>query len=132
MKLPRYVTPYRDRHGKTRYRYRRDGIDRHLPGNPGDAAFKEALQAARKAEPVKIDRHAHGTIDWLLAEYYKSNKFNRAGPARQKVARGILEAFRREYGKDLVANFRWDHIDSILRDKAQRRVVDKRTVGGIE
>lgn len=132
MKIPRYVTPYKDRHGKTRYRYRRDGVDRHLPGNPGDAVFKEALQAARNAEPVRIERHAYGSIDWLLTEYYKSNKFNRAGDVRQKVARGILEAFRKEYGKDLAANFRWDHIESILRAKAQKRVEGKRTVGGIE
>lgn len=132
MKLPRYVTAYKDRHLKTRYRYRRGGIDRHLPGNPGDPQFKEALKAAREAEPVKADRHAYGTVDWLLTEYYRSNAFNRPSDARKKVARGILEAFRRDYGKDLVANIRWDHVEAILQSKARKRVEGKREVGGIE
>ena len=51
--LPQYVSEYRDRHGKVRYRFRRKGISRPINANPGSPAFKaivaECLEGWRPA-----------------------------------------------------------------------------------
>lgn len=47
MDLPIGVTSYADRHGKTRYRFRKTGKpSRDLPGRPGEAKFNEVYKAA--------------------------------------------------------------------------------------
>ena len=132
--LPKYVSPYRDRHGKLRYRYRRNGISRQLPGPPNSPEFRAALEEARQgiggkpAEP----RFVPGSFDELIASYYKSNKFEAVSETRQRIARGILESFREEYGRDLVANCKPRHIEAILKEKKRKKVVGKRMVGGPE
>jgi integrase len=47
------VTPFTDRHGKQRWRFRekgRGGKQRNLPGNPGEQRFELAYQAALRGE----------------------------------------------------------------------------------
>lgn len=133
-RLPKYVSAFYDRHGKERFRYRRGSVARSLPGPFNSLAFKAALDEARTDDPAppKQPRHALGSVDELLALYYQSGTFLKAGEARQRTARGILEAFRADYGKDMVSDFEFDHIESILRLKAKRQIVAGRAVGGPE
>lgn len=50
--LPEFVSAYRDRHDRTRYRYRERGKPpRSLPGDPGEARFEAALALARAGAP---------------------------------------------------------------------------------
>ncbi len=55
-----YLSSFIDRHGTTRWRYRRGKITKSLKGQPGDPDFEEAYQAAfegrepRKAAIVKL------------------------------------------------------------------------------
>lgn len=54
------VSSYRDRHGKTRYRYRRRGVTRSLPGEVGSEEFENAYFAAieGRANPnARIIKH---------------------------------------------------------------------------
>ena len=45
--LPPGVSTYTDRHGRTRYRFRRKGLpSRDLPGQPGEPKFEQAYQQA--------------------------------------------------------------------------------------
>jgi integrase len=131
-KLPKYVSAFFDRHGKERYRYRKGAISRSLPGPYNSPEFKEALKAAQKAEPIpKLEkRSGAGTVNDLVARYYASAAFQKPGAARQKVARGILESFRSEFGNDMVSGFRFDHIEAILLARSAKRRVGNRTVGG--
>ena len=132
-RLPRYVSSYFDRHGTERFRYRRGEVTRQLPGLYNSPAFKLALEAARSAEPApKVSRHTPGSFDELLSLYYQSAKFTAASGQRQAIARGILEAFRADFGKDLVANCKARHIEAILVAKKQKRAEGKRIVGGPE
>lgn len=132
-KLPKYVSAAFDRHGKERFRYRRGEIDCQIPGPYNSPAFKEALEAARSASPVpKASRHVPGSVDELLSIYYRSATFLKASETRQRIARGILEDFRAKVGKDLIANFEFNHIEALLLAKAKKRVEGKRTVGGPE
>jgi hypothetical protein len=55
--LPPFVSSYRDRHGKTRYRFRRKGVDRPIRGELGSPRFEAeygevmAGNAPRTAKP---------------------------------------------------------------------------------
>lgn len=59
MNVPANVTPYRDRHGKERWRYRKGSISVHLPGRPGDQAFDERAGLAAAGLVRQRDRLAH-------------------------------------------------------------------------
>ncbi len=132
-KLPKYVSAFFDRHGKERFAYRRAGVKVSLPGPYNSPAFKEALEAARGALPkAKPPRHAPGTVDELLSLYYQGAAFQKMSPTRQRIARGILESFRDDFGRDMVADFEFDHVEAILLAKSKKRAVGKRTVGGPE
>lgn len=130
-KLPKHVTAFFDRHGKERLRYRKGAIDRYLPSPFNSPEFKEALRAARNASPVPVlERTGIGTVDDLIARYYASTTFQKAGATRQRVARGIIEGFRADFGKDFVRDFTFEHIEAILLAKSAKRRSGKRTVGG--
>lgn len=59
MDRPPYASPYKDRHGRQRWRYRRKGVTVALPGQPGDEAFEVAYSAALagRQKPAEIVRH---------------------------------------------------------------------------
>lgn len=132
-RLPKYVSAYFDRHGTERFRYRRGEVSRQLRGPFNSPEFKLDLEAARAAEPApKVSRHIPGSFDDLLAHYYQSARFISGSDRRRQISRGILESFRAEFGKDLVANCKARHVEAILVAKKQKRAVDKRIVGGPE
>jgi integrase len=129
-KLPANVSAFYDRHGKERFRFRKKGQKPvYLRGPYNSPEFKADLKAA-KANEAPIDRSNEGTVNDLVARYYSSATFQKAGGARQKVARGIIESFRVEFGKDMVADFTFEHIEAILLSRAQKRLEGKRMVGG--
>lgn len=62
--LPRYVTAYRDRHGKTRYRFRRSGWpSADIPGQPGEDRFLLRYQAALAGGATTRRRRASKSAD---------------------------------------------------------------------
>jgi integrase len=126
------VTVNPDRHGKLRARYRRHGLSvymRTLPDQPGfDAEYKTLL--AHKVETA--DRFLPGSVNDLVARYYKSADFAaKGGPDDKRRRRGLIESFRVEYGNDMVDNFSFEHIEAILITRTEKRPNDKgRMVGG--
>jgi integrase len=130
-KLPKHVTAFFDRHGKERFRYRKGVVSRYLRPPFNSPEFREDLDSARKGgERTFKGRNEPGSMSELIARYYESVGFRRASEGRQKTVRGILEPFRNEYGRDLVRNFSFEHIEAILLAKQKKRLVGKRTVGG--
>jgi len=131
-RLPPYVSAFYDRHGTERFRYRKGGVSRYLRGPFNSLEFKEDLAAAKKGEaPIVRSRHEPGSMNELIVHYYESVGFQQASEGRQKTVRGILEPFRAEYGKDLVRNFGFQHIEAILLAKQKKRRIGKRMVGGL-
>lgn len=58
MERPPFASPYKDRHGKTRWRFRRGKITKSLPGRPGEPPFEEAYRAALEGRPTaSVLRH---------------------------------------------------------------------------
>jgi integrase len=122
IKLP-FINSYPDRHGKTRYYFRRRGFRRvSLPGQVGSPEFMAAYQdaAAEKIEVGK-SRSAPGTIPVVLSAYYQSMAFTNLAPGTQKVRRGILEGFRAEHGTKRVFKLNRDHIEIIVADRVKNR-----------
>lgn len=113
----RWVHAKRNRHGKWRYYYRRQGYPRiRLPGEPGSPQFLEAYNAAGKVEkPVAAPvagRETPGSVAALVREYQGSSDHN-----------GLAETTRREMGyvlKDFVKGFGSISVKTIERQHVAR------------
>ncbi|RYE51437.1 MAG: integrase [Hyphomicrobiales bacterium] len=135
--LPRYVSGFRDRHGKERLRYRRKGYASHyFTAALGTEEFREEYRACDEARldsaQIAIARTAPGTIDDLVTRYFAVP--TRLGPTltTQAKVRRIIERFREEHGHRMVADVRFEHIDTIVGKKRVKVQVGPRTEGGIE
>ena len=124
--LPRYVTEFRDRHGKPRYRYRRKGYQTYyFKQAPGTEGFRQELRAcedglAAPAIEVGADRIVPGTFDDLLSRYYRAPDFLDPGERTQTVYRGVLERWRnrtrkgQRYGSIKVRDLQTRHVEAML------------------
>jgi integrase len=91
-----YTRSYRDRHGKLRIEYRRNGKTVPLPSTPGTAEFQTAYDAACVRDQPGVatspkSRPVSGTWRWLCIQYFGSLDFNQLDPDTQRVRRRILE-----------------------------------------
>jgi integrase len=124
--LPENVTPYKDRHGKMRYRFRKTGFKtHHFASEPGTDEFLAEYGAAKaqRALPKAVGsgRVAPGTLDDLCARYYASPAFKGMAENSQSTYRGIIERFRerkkksgRRYGDLPVKAITTANLDAIL------------------
>jgi hypothetical protein len=72
--LPDNVTPYRDRHGKVRYRFRKRGLPAyHFKAQPGTEEFRTEYAAAVSATPAS--KAAPFTYDALIESFYRSARW---------------------------------------------------------
>jgi integrase len=119
--LPQWVSEFRDRHKKPRLRYRRTGHPTYYFKAPfGTEAFREEYRRCLEGvEQVGADRVKPGSINDLIARYYRGQEFQAGAPATRLKARGLLEGFRDKHGDKLAANIQFEHIDAILADKAK-------------
>lgn len=116
--LPANVTEYRDRHGKLRYRFRKTGFQSHYFKAPlGSQAFMEEYAACLEAK-AGGDRHAHGTLDWLVTQYYGTIAWKKMAANSQATYRGIIERYREgrtkagRRGDLMVALIKTRHLDA--------------------
>lgn len=122
-KLPEWVTTYRDRHGKPRFRFRRKGFRPYtFKSTPDQGGFWKEYQdclAGVAAEVISAgaDRTIPGSFDDLISRYYRSPEFLNTGERTQVVYRGVIESFRKTYGKALVRDLEPRHIRKMLADK---------------
>lgn len=127
------VTVSPDRHGKLRARFRKTGFPpklmKTLPDQEGfEKELAEILGAPRESEL----RHAHGSVNDLIARFYKSADFAaKGGDADKRRRRGLIESFRAICGEDMVADFNFQHIEALLIARSAKTVTPKgRIVGG--
>src|SRR4051794_12647557 len=103
------ASPYTDRHGKMRWRFRRKGQkDVPLPsGGPGDPGFRDAYEAAIAGSAVPqlgAARSAPGTFSALIRDYYVKSSFRGMEESTRADTRRVLERFREEHGHKRVAH----------------------------
>lgn len=126
--LPPNVCAVKDRHGKTRYRFRRKGWkSAYVPGEPGEEQFhrgyadileggpakREPAAAPRKVEPRSLDD--------LFARMKYTTRWRKKGSQTQLIQGRILERFMdrkgksgKRYGDRPVANVTVAWLDNIL------------------
>lgn len=95
--LPRHVSTYRDRHGRTRYRYREKGKPAcSLPGEPGEPRFEAAIADARAGiTRGKASKKAPGarTLRACWIEVQRTVDWRSLDPASQRQQIGVAERF---------------------------------------
>jgi hypothetical protein len=107
--------------GRVRYYFRRGRGAKAipLPGIPGSeefmAAYGAALASTSNAPEVGASRTAPGTINALVANYYKSAAWlDDIGAETRRRRRSVIEGFREKHGDKRVALLRQDHFQTML------------------
>ena len=111
-----------DRHGKTRWRFRKKSCrDTYINHPYGSAEFNRAYELARqKRPPEPTNRAPRGSFDWLIERYYASAKFRALSDIRKKNSRSEIERFRAKYGRLPFAEMQPSHIEKLMDKKADR------------
>lgn len=118
-----YVHAYRDRHGKERYYYRRDGKRIALPA-PDGPDFLERYNAAAAqflaASDAVKQRGEPGTFARLIGDYYNSIDFKRLKGSTAGVYRNMLDNFAAKHGHRRVDQMKRQHVDALVASMADR------------
>ena len=116
--LPDYVSAFRDRHGRLRYRYRRKGQKSvYFQNEPGTDEFWQEYLALKNATPQSVgaERIAPGTFNDLIAKYYRSTAWtNIPKDSTRVVYRGEIERFRDQYGDRRVATMSAKNVANLM------------------
>lgn len=125
--LPQWVSEYRDRHGKPRYRFRRKGYAQYLfKAAPGTESFRQEYRAclegtAAEAIVPGAQRVRPGSFHDLIARYYRSPDFLDPGERTREVYRGVIERWRTKYGDGLVRDLRTSHVEKMMAEMLPHR-----------
>src|ERR1019366_8274143 len=88
-----YVDGFRDRHGKARYYFRRNGRRIALPGIPGTPEFIFAYQAALETKTAgPVIRAQAGSFDALREEYLQSAELGNLRDTTRREMRYALDS----------------------------------------
>jgi integrase len=104
--LPKFVSSFRDRHGRLRYRFRRNGVSVYLIGIPWSppfmVAYGDALGASEpQPQTIGAARIVPGTLNALITVYLdpaSSSLFKTRAAETQRTQRNILENFAAAHG----------------------------------
>jgi len=130
LKLPKGVTRAVDRHGKERWRYRRNGIDFYLRDHPQSKEGRAVIAEADKGIVPRKVRTIPKTIGDLFERFYASARFNKGGDKWRALVQSALEDFRNEAQEIPVADFTDAHIETILVRRLKVQKVKGRKRGG--
>jgi integrase len=107
-----YLNSFPDRHGRTRYYFRKGGKRIAALPAPHSSTFSEEynLLLAEHA-PHVIVRHgratpsSEGTLDWVILKYKDGDDWKRLKPATHEIYNRRLDWLRQRYGKVDLATF---------------------------
>jgi integrase len=119
------ATPYTDRHGKRRWRFRRGGFSRDLGNDYGSDRFTQRYEAAvhQYLTGSKIGAGAAksvpGSISDLVARWYMSPEWKALGDSTKRTYRGVIEPFRLKHGGKPVNRLERRHVMGFLAEKSE-------------
>lgn len=119
-KAPAYCQGFQDRHGKSRWYFRKPGFKKvALPGLPWSPEFMAAYERAAAGEALEVGKNLSepGTINALIVSYYRSPDWLNLAESTRKTYRGIVENFRAEHGHKRVAKLERHHVRNIVSSK---------------
>lgn len=107
------ASPYKDRHGKRRWRYRHKGFTAELGTEFGSDDFERRYQAAQAGSKAKGQVGYKGTIpqtfDDLVAKFYKLH-FPTIEESTRADYRSVIEPLRIAHGKKRVGQMKVRHV----------------------
>lgn len=108
--------PYRDRHGKRRWRYRVKGFTAELGTDYGSDEFESRYQEAENRNKAKgqigADRTIPRSLDDLVAHFYKLH-FPTIEESTRADYRSVIEPLRLKHGKKRIAHLKVRHVMEI-------------------
>lgn len=120
-----HASPYADRHGKRRWRYRKGSFSRELGTDYGSEQFRRRYEAAehehrtgRKAG-TGAEQTVPQSINDLVASFCRSPEWRGLAEITKKTYKSVIEPFRVEHGTKLVALMERKHVMAILAKKAE-------------
>ena len=116
------ASPYTDRHGARRWRFRKGGFSRELGTTYGSAEFMNRYEAARlELEAGRKAGAGHavsGSISALVASWYLSPQWKSLSDLTKRSYRGVIEPFRENHGDKPVNRLERRHVMGFLADKS--------------
>lgn len=108
------ASPYRDRHGSRRWRYRAKGFSAEIGTDYGSAEFilryEAAVQGEKTRAGVGAKRTAPGSLDALCVSYLRSPGYLRLGTSSRSREGNEIKRMRAAYGTNPVAPIERRHI----------------------
>lgn len=117
------ASPYRDRHGTRRWRYRGRGFSAELGTEYGSDEFERRYQDATDRQKTKSDlgagasRTKVGTFDDLASRFYKLH-FPNIQESTRADYRAVIEPLRKKHGSKRVAHLQVPHVMEIKAEMA--------------
>ena len=120
-KRPPYLKIYTDRHGRERIYFRRKGykevaLSAPLFSDAFWASYEQAINGPRPA--IGAARNKPGSMNEVIAAYYKSPDFKTLKPSTKSTYRGIIERFRKQHGAKTASQLQPRHIRQMMREKS--------------
>lgn len=118
-------SPYTDRHGQRRWRYRKGGFSRELGTEYGSPEFvlryETALQEHKTGKKAGAGRGKvlSGSVNDLVASWYQSPEWRALADLTKKTYRGIIEPFRQKHGEKPVNRLERRHVMGFLAEKSE-------------
>ena len=116
------ASPYHDRHGRRRWRYRKGAFSAELGTDYGSEDFVRRYEAAvegrREAGHVGASRTIPGSLSALAASYYRSPAFLGLAESTRATYRGVIEALRERHGSKRVSHMQRRHVLALMAEKA--------------
>jgi integrase len=118
------ASPYTDRHGQRRWRYRKGVFSHELGTDYGSTEFVQRYEAAllehrtgRKAG-AGVATTIPGSVNDLVASWYQSPEWSGLADLTKKTYRGIVEPFRQKHGDKPVNRLERRHVMGFLAEKS--------------
>lgn len=120
------ASPYTDRHGVRRFRYRKgQGFSRELGTDYGSEDFARRYEAAVAEYRTGIKAGAGaaktitGSVSDLVAAWYLSPEWKALADLTKKTYRGVIEPFRVKHGDKPVNRLERRHVMGFLAEKSE-------------
>lgn len=103
---PSYIDRYRDRHGKVRTYYRRNGTRQPIDGDPGTPEWHESYARIHRSFESPISPVSdHDTLRFAVQDYLASLRFKNLAPKSQSTYRGSLDELVEKLGNHKLSEF---------------------------
>jgi integrase len=116
MRKPPYLNIFKDRHGKTRFYFLRNGMNIPLPPELGSSEFNDAYADALKQSEEKSKPKApvKGSITDVITTYYGSSDYKTLSSSTRNTYRIELDKIRGVHGKKLITELQRKHIRALI------------------